>query len=98
MKNLNVLILSALAGLSGCGRGGPASSAAPEKIEGPDVKTLSHDQLMSALHECHQYGSSDDPRVKYTIRYCSAVQSAHSMEGYSAPSSAVVDPTVNKVH
>ena len=69
-----------------------------DRIEGPDVKTLSHEQLMEALHECHRYGSSDDPRVKYTISYCSAVQSAHAMEGYASPSAAVADPTLNKLH
>ncbi len=53
---------------------------------------------MAVLHECHQYGSSDDPKVKYTIEYCSAAQSAHSMEGYTAPSKAPVDPTLNKMH
>jgi hypothetical protein len=53
---------------------------------------------MAVLHECHQYGSSDDPKVKYTTRYCSAAQSAHAMEGYSTAGSAAVDPTANKLH
>jgi hypothetical protein len=90
-----VVVLS----LAGCGSGNLPPSAGPsEKIEGPDVKTLSHDALMAVLHECHQYGSSDDPRVKYTIAYCSAVQSAHAMEGYANPGAGAVDPSLTKLH
>ena len=87
----------AVASLSACGGGG-TPPALPAKIEGPNVKTLSHEDLMAVLHECHQYGSSDDPKVKYTTQYCSAAQSAHSMEGYLSPSQAPVDPTLNKLH
>jgi len=92
------LLFSALAILQGCGQPHEPNAGAIEKIEGPDVKGLPHEQLMAVLHECHQYGSSDDPRVKYSVRYCSAAQSAHAMEGYAAPSSAVVDPNLNKLH
>jgi hypothetical protein len=92
-------IVVAAAVLVACGGSGisvvPATS---EKVEGPNVKTLSHDALMAVLHECHQYGSSDDPRVKYTIPYCSEAQSAHSMEGYTAPSQAPVDPKLTPMH
>ena len=85
--------------LGACGGGGSTSVSAPQgKTEGPNVKTLSHEALMAVLHECHRYGSSDDPKVKYTIEYCSAAQSAHSMEGYAASSQAPVDPTLNKMH
>jgi hypothetical protein len=92
------LLLWVVAILSGCGQSHDSTTAATEKVEGPDVKSLSHDQLMAALHECHRFGGSDDPRVKYTVRYCSAAQSAHAMEGYAVPSAAPVDPSINKLH
>jgi hypothetical protein len=99
MNHTWLLILTALAGLCGCGRGSdPTIVQTAGKIDGPNVKTLSHDQLMDVLHECHRYGASDDPKVKYTIGYCSAAQSAHAMEGYASPSSAAVDPTLTKMH
>ena len=85
--------------LAACGTSNPAGSPAfGQKVSGPDAKSLSHEQLMDVLHECHRYGASDDPRVKYTIEYCSSAQIVHSMEGYSTPSSAVVDPSLNKLH
>ena len=97
MKLVSWSLLLVVVTASGCG-GGANPVAAHEKTEGPAVKTLSHDALMAVLTECHQYGSSDDPRVTYTIRYCSAAQMAHSMEGYSAPSTAVVDPKITRMH
>jgi hypothetical protein len=94
-----ILMLCTLLALSACGRSAdPQSSARSGKMEGSDVKKLTHAELMAVLHECHQYGSSDDPRVKYSTSYCSAAQSAHSMEGYTTPSSAAVDPTLTKMH
>jgi hypothetical protein len=83
--------------LAGCGRNAANVSVAG-KLEGPPVSTLSHDQLMDAYHECTQYGRIDDPKVKYTVRYCAAIQSAHLSEGYTAPGTAKVDPTLNKMH
>ena len=99
MNHTGHFILSVVAVLSGCAQGsGPTIVQTAGRIDGPNVKTLSHDQLMDVLHECHRYGAWDDPKVKYTIGYCSAAQSAHAMEGYVSPSSAVVDPTLNKMH
>jgi len=99
MKFKTGILAVIVAALGACGGGGsPSVPATPAKIDGPNVKTLSHEDLMAVLHECHQYGSSDDPKVKYTVEYCSAAQSAHSMEGYTAPSKAPVDPTLNKMH
>jgi hypothetical protein len=99
MNFMPLLILSVLAVLCGCGRGSVSTIVqTTDKVEGPNVKTLSHEQLMDVLQECHRYGSSDDPKVKYTIGYCSAAQSAHAMEGYTTPSSAVADPTLTKMH
>lgn len=92
------LLISVVAILHGCGQPHEPKAGAIEKLEGPDARTLSHEQLIAVLHECHQYGSSDDSRVKYTVRYCSAAQSTHAMEGYAAPSSAAVDPSINKLH
>ena len=99
MNITRLLIVLAVVGLTGCGSSGdPTGARTADKIEGPNVKTLSHDQLMAVLHECHRYGSSDDPKVKYTVDYCSAAQSAHAMEGYATPASAAVDPTLNPLH
>jgi len=99
MKYARLLIVLAIAGLTGCGSGGdPTGARDADKIEGPNVKTLSHDQLMAVLHECHRYGASDAPKVKYTMDYCSAAQTAHAMEGYARRGSAAVDPTLNKLH
>jgi hypothetical protein len=99
MNFTRLLILSVAAFSCGCGRGIDSTAVSTtDKVEGPNVKTLSHDQLMDVLHECHRYGSSDDPKVKYTTTYCSAAQSAHAMEGYATPSPAVVDPTLTKMH
>jgi len=95
---LTILLMSLMA-LTACGGGGAASVPTPlGKIDGPNVKSLSHADLMAVLHECHRYGSSDDPKVKYTIEYCSAAQSAHSMEGYTTGSRAPVDSTITQLH
>jgi hypothetical protein len=99
MNYIWLCVLIAFAGLCACGRGNePAIVESTDKVDGPNVKTLSHDQLMDVLHECHRYGASDDPKVKYTVGYCSAAQSAHAMEGYASPSPAPVDPTLTKMH
>jgi hypothetical protein len=99
MKLTIVLMTLSVATLTACGGGGTASVPTPlGKIEGPNVKALSHKDLMAVLHECHRYGSSDDPKVKYTIDYCSQAQSAHSMEGYTTGSRAPVDPTITQLH
>lgn len=96
---LLLVALTALITLAGCGSGSPpAVSDSVQKIEGPDVKTLSHDDLMAVLDECYKYGPATDPKVKYTARYCSAAQSAHGMEGFTTPSTTPVDPTITKVH
>jgi hypothetical protein len=92
-----VCFVTAALGLAGCGRDA-ATVSEGGKSEGPPVSTLSHDQLMGAYHDCTQYGPIDDPRVKYTVRYCAAIQSAHVSEGYTAPGTAKVDPTLNKMH
>jgi hypothetical protein len=99
MNRIWLCILSVVAGLCGCAQAnGPAVVQSAGKVEGPNVKTLTHDQMMAVLHECHRYGASDDPKVTYTIGYCSAAQSAHAMEGYTSSSSGAVDPTLNKMH
>jgi len=59
---------------------------------------MSHEQLMATYAECTRYGKMDDPRVKYTPRYCSAVNSAQEMEGYSAHSKRAVNPDPVKLH
>lgn len=83
--------------LVGCG-GDTAGLASGGKSEGPKISTLSHDQLLAAYHECTQYGRIDDAKVKYTVTYCAAIQSAHLSEGYTSSSTAKVDPTLNKMH
>jgi hypothetical protein len=96
--NYTLVCLAILAlGLAGCGRDAVNVSEGGKR-EGPPVSTLSHGQLMDAYHDCTQYGAIDDPNVKYTVRYCAAIQSAHLSEGYSAPGTAKVDPTLNKMH
>jgi hypothetical protein len=67
-------------------------------MEGPDIKSLSHDQLISTYKECTQYGQIDDPRVKYTVPYCAAIQVAQLSEGYTAPGTGKVDPDITKMH
>jgi hypothetical protein len=94
----HALLFSVVAVMSGCEQPHESVTNATEKVEGPDVKRLSHVELMEVLHECHRFGASDDPKVKYTVRYCSAAQSAHAMEGYAVPSAAPVDPSLNKLH
>src|SRR5277367_2970534 len=99
MNYIWLCALIAAGGLYGCGQGSkPAIVQSAGKVDGPNVKTLSHDQLMDVLHECHRYGASDDPKVKYTVGYCSAAQSAHAMEGYATSSPTVADPTLTKMH
>ena len=83
--------------LTACGRD-TATVSAVKKSEGPPVNTLPHEDLMAAYRECTKYGVIDDPKVKYTARYCAAVQAGHLAEGYTAPSTAKVDPTLNKMH
>ncbi len=95
LKPFPLIVL--VTGLAACGTAGNPSTTG-DRVDGPNVKTLSHDQLMDVIRECHRYGSSDDPRVKYTISYCSAAQSAHAMEGYAKATPAAVDPTINKMH
>jgi hypothetical protein len=100
-----LLISLSLFVLTACGRtNSPASpnddavSGVSGKIEGPAVNTLSHDGLQSTLAECMKYGKMDDPRVKYTSRYCSAVMSAHLSEGYTKAAHSNVDPNINRLH
>lgn len=97
MKYTLIIIAMAALGLSGCNRDAGHITQS-EKIEGPPTTTLSHDQLMAAYHECTQFGAIEDPKVKYTARYCAAIQVAHLSEGYTAPGTAKVDPTLNKLH
>lgn len=97
MNYTPVVFAIAALGLAGCGHDA-ANVSQGGKLEGPAVSTLSHDQLMAAYHECTHYGPIDDPKVKYTVRYCAAIQSAHLSEGYTAPGTAKVDPTLNKMH
>jgi len=99
MNHTWFLVLILIAGLCGCERGSePVILESANKVDGPNPKMLSHDQLMDAYHDCTQYGAIDDPKVKYTVRYCASVQSAHLSEGYTAPGTAKVDPTLNKMH
>lgn len=93
MKSLALISISLV--LTSCGSSTPTP---PAKIEGPEVKALNHEQLMGALKECDQYGRHDDPRVKYTERYCAAVTSAHAMEGFTTKSTAPVDPNITRMH
>lgn len=97
MKYTLLIVAIAVIHVTGCG-GSTSSGTSTGKIEGPPVNTLSHDQLMATLHECMQYGQIDDSKVKYTVQYCAAIQSAHLSEGYTNPSTAKVDPTLNKMH
>jgi hypothetical protein len=85
--------------LAGCDTGAsPVVSMNPEKLEGPPVTGLTHEQLMSFYSECTTYGRMDDPRVKYSARYCSAISSAQQMEGYSKAAVPKVDPNPVKMH
>ncbi len=97
MKYTQLVLAIALLNMTGCG-GSTVSVTSTEKSEGPPVNSLSHDQLMVTHRECTQYGQIDDPKVKYTVRYCAAIQSAHLSEGYTNPSTTKVDPTLNKIH
>jgi hypothetical protein len=83
--------------LAGCG-GSTVGTSQREKSEGLPITALSHDQLLAVYRECTQYGQIDDPKVRYTARYCTSVQSAHLSEGFAVTSKAKVDPTLNKMH
>jgi hypothetical protein len=87
MKSVaHIMMLSCL--LAAC------APPSPAKVEGPPVKSLSSAQLTAALQECNQYGQQTDPRVKYTERYCMAVEHEHD---FAPPmkSTAKVDPRIN---
>jgi hypothetical protein len=96
---ITTLFICALS-LASCGRD-PASripGTEDHKVEGPSINTLSHEQLMGFYAECTQYGRMDDPKVKYTAHYCSAVNRAQEMEGYSKHTPRPVDPNPLKLH
>ncbi len=97
MKNLATILSMAILALLGCSRS-PTDGAAAQKISGPPIRSLNHDQLMATYRECHQFGSVDDSRVKYTIPYCASVDTAQSAEGWVTPNTAKVDPKLNKLH
>jgi hypothetical protein len=97
MKYTYVVFAIVALGMAGCGRD-VANVNEGGKLEGPPVGTLAHDQLMAAYHECTEYGPINDPKVKYTVRYCAAIQIARLSEGYTASGTAKVDPTLNKMH
>lgn len=97
MKQVLVSLSMCVAVLSGCSKN-PGSADPAEKAAGPDVHALNHDQLMAIYTECHAFGPIDDPRVKYAIPYCTSVDSARSSEGWVSPSTAPVDPKLNKLH
>jgi hypothetical protein len=92
-----VMLIALATLMSSCGRNAP-NTTDNAKIEGPDIKSLSHDQLISIYKECTQYGRIDDPRVKYTVSYCAAIQGAQLSEGYTAPGTTKVDPEITKMH
>jgi hypothetical protein len=83
--------------LNACSRG-PAPPSTVGQIEGPPASSLSHEQLTEAYADCVRFGRMDDPRVRYTARYCSAVMSAHLAESYSSPGKSNADPSINRVH
>lgn len=97
MKRVLASLSMCVVVLSGCSKS-PDSAGSAEKVVGPDVRSLNHDQLMAIYTECHTFGPIDDPRVKYSIPYCATVDSARSSEGWATPSTAPVDPTLNKLH
>jgi hypothetical protein len=80
-----------------CGQGPSAPSPAAKAL-GPNTRSLNHEKLMAIAQECHAFGQIDDPRVKYSMEYCASVDSAHASEGWAAPSTATVDPKLNKLH
>src|SRR5258708_22713678 len=85
MKRYSSLLVISILVLTGCGAGpNQPTSKTGEKIEGPPVKTLSHEQLMVIYAECTQYGRMDEPTVKHTIRYCSAINNALRHEVHHA--------------
>jgi hypothetical protein len=92
-----VMLIALATLLSSCGRNAP-NTTVNSKMEGPDIKSLSHDQLISIYKECTQYGRIDDPRVKYTVSYCAAIQGAQLSAGYTAPGTTKVDPEITKMH
>ena len=100
MRYLILTILTALA--TGCDKP-PDQMLPPEpstagKIEGPAVRSLATAQLDEALKECMRYGKMDDPKVKYTPRYCSAVMSEHLQAGYTKTAPSKADPTITPMH
>jgi hypothetical protein len=82
--------------LAGCGHQAPPPAG--DRLEGPPVESLSHEQLMATYAECTRYGKMDDPRVKYTQRYCSAVNSAQEIEGYSVHRKRTVSSDPVQMH
>lgn len=84
--------------LGGCHRAPPASigplagpipSIPDARIEGPAVETLSPDELQAIVRECHRYGPAEDPRVRYALDYCAAVDTAQSSLGWGAKAASV---------
>ena len=97
MNRSLVLAVLSLLWLCGC-NSKPPDTASSGKVEGPPVAKQSHEQLMALYAECTRYGRMDDPDVKYTARYCSAVNSAQQMEGYAASAPRKIDPNPVKLH
>lgn len=88
-----VLLMS----LTACGK--PSTVSLPVgKTDGPAVRSLSSQQLLAVYQDCTRYGQIDDRRVRYTAQYCASVQSAELSSGYTAPGTARVDPTLNRLH
>lgn len=97
LKPVSFALLVTIA-LGGCHRVTPASTgplAGPipsipgARIEGPAVDTLSPDELQAIVRECHRYGSAEDPRVRYALDYCAAVDTAQSSLGWGAKAASV---------
>jgi len=95
MNKLFVALIVTLP-LTGCGKS--LGSAPSGKADGPPIETLSGSQLLAAYQDCTRYGQIEDRRVKYTVPYCAAVQSAQLSIGYSDKASAPVDPQLNPMH
>ncbi len=101
----HAIILAAIVMLTACNSSVPPAPTnmpvnvpAKVKVEGPEVKSLSYEQLSWYDNECLKYGNINDERVIYSAAYCRAVDIERNVKSLGHTSTYKVMKGYPKAH